>query len=138
MRAAAHRRWSWAAAFAASLLLAHTAAGADINWAEVEKQATDFLRAYIQINTSNPPGNEIAAARFLADRFRQAGIDAEVFESEPGRGSVLARVKGNGGVASDRSAQPPRCGACEKSRRLGRAPVFRRGTRQLRLRPRCH
>jgi acetylornithine deacetylase/succinyl-diaminopimelate desuccinylase-like protein len=98
MGPATPKRWSWAATFAAGLLLAHAAAAADINWAEVEKQATDFLRAYIQIDTSNPPGNEIAAARFLADRFRQAGIAAEVFESEPGRGSVLARVKGTGAL----------------------------------------
>ena len=89
-----HRRRSWAATLAAGLLLARTTAAADINWAEVEKQATDLLSAYVQIDTSNPPGNEVAAARFLAGRFRQAGIDAEVFESEPGRGSVLARVKG--------------------------------------------
>ena len=73
------------------------AAAADIDWTDVEKQATDFLSAYIQINTTNPPGNETGAAQFLAGRFRQAGIDAEVFESEPGRGSVLARLKGTGG-----------------------------------------
>jgi acetylornithine deacetylase/succinyl-diaminopimelate desuccinylase-like protein len=85
-----------AATLAAGLWLAHAAVAADINWAEAEQQATDLLRAYIQIDTSNPPGNEIAAARFLARRFRQAGIDTEVFESEPGRGSVLARVKGTG------------------------------------------
>src|SRR5262249_26319768 len=66
---------------------------ADIDWSEVEKQATEFLSSYIQIDTSNPPGNETAAARFLAEHFHQAGIDAEVFESAPGRGSVLARLQ---------------------------------------------
>ncbi|MGD0947458.1 MAG: M20/M25/M40 family metallo-hydrolase [Candidatus Binatia bacterium] len=98
MRAVAHRPWSWAAAVAAALLLARAATAADINWADVEKEAADFLRAYIQIDTSNPPGNEIAAARFLAGRLRRADIGTEVFESEPGRGSVLARVKGSGGL----------------------------------------
>ncbi|MFI5367062.1 MAG: M20/M25/M40 family metallo-hydrolase [Candidatus Binatia bacterium] len=77
--------------------LVHAAAAADINWAEVEKQATEFLSTYVQINTTNPPGNETAAAQFLADRFHQGGIDAEIFESQPGRGSVLARLKGAGG-----------------------------------------
>jgi acetylornithine deacetylase/succinyl-diaminopimelate desuccinylase-like protein len=98
MRAAGQRPWSWAATLAAAVLLARAAAAADIDWADVEKEATDFLRAYIKIDTSNPPGNEIEAARFLAGRFRRARIDAEVFESEPGRGSVLARVKGTGGL----------------------------------------
>jgi acetylornithine deacetylase/succinyl-diaminopimelate desuccinylase-like protein len=70
---------------------------AEIDWTAVERQATEFLSAYVQIDTTNPPGNEITAAQFLADHFRQAGIDAETFESAPGRGSVLARLKGSGG-----------------------------------------
>jgi acetylornithine deacetylase/succinyl-diaminopimelate desuccinylase-like protein len=71
---------------------------ADIDWNDVERQAAAFLSAYIQIDTSNPPGNETAAAHFLAARFRNAGIDAEVYEAQPGRGSVLARLKGSGGA----------------------------------------
>jgi acetylornithine deacetylase/succinyl-diaminopimelate desuccinylase-like protein len=78
--------------------ICHSVHAADIDWSDVEKQATEFLSAYIQIDTSNPPGNETAAAQFLAERFRQAGIDAEIFESVPGRGSVLARLKGSGGA----------------------------------------
>jgi acetylornithine deacetylase/succinyl-diaminopimelate desuccinylase-like protein len=73
------------------------AVAAEIDWTAVERQATELLSASIRINTTNPPGNETAAARFLAERFKRAGIDAQVFESEPGRGSVLARLKGTGG-----------------------------------------
>ena len=95
-------RWMSCARIAGAVLLlsclATSAGAADIDWAEVESQATEFLSAYIQIDTSNPPGNETAAARFLADRFRQAGIETDVFESAPGRGSVLARMKGTGGL----------------------------------------
>jgi acetylornithine deacetylase/succinyl-diaminopimelate desuccinylase-like protein len=74
------------------------ARAAEIDWADVEKQATEFLSAYIQIDTSNPPGNESAATRFLADRFHAAGIEAQQFEAAPGRGSVLARLRGAGGA----------------------------------------
>ena len=92
------RRARTAAIAAAALLgAAACARAADIDWAGVERQATDFLSTYIQIDTTNPPGNESAAAQFLADRFRQAGIEAETFESAPGRGSVLARLKVSGG-----------------------------------------
>jgi acetylornithine deacetylase/succinyl-diaminopimelate desuccinylase-like protein len=94
------RRAAGTAAAATLAVLLASAAGAraaDIDWAEVERQATDFLSAYIQINTTNPPGNETAAAQFLADHFRKAGLDAETFEAAPGRGSVLARLKGSGG-----------------------------------------
>ncbi|MFQ5665793.1 MAG: M20/M25/M40 family metallo-hydrolase [Candidatus Binatia bacterium] len=82
----------------ALLGLAARTAAADINWADVEQQATAFLSSYIRLDTTNPPGNETTAARFLAGRFRQAGIAAEVFEPQPGRGSVLARLKGTGGA----------------------------------------
>lgn len=64
--------------------------------APLADEAAQFLSQYIRIDTSNPPGNEINAARFLAERFRAAGLEAEVFESEPGRGSVLARLRGTG------------------------------------------
>jgi acetylornithine deacetylase/succinyl-diaminopimelate desuccinylase-like protein len=95
MRWRAGRFWYGAIA----LLFLSTAARAtatDINWAEVEHQATEWLRAYIRIDTTNPPGHETAAARFLAEHFRQAGIEAQTFEAAPGRGSILARVAGSG------------------------------------------
>jgi acetylornithine deacetylase/succinyl-diaminopimelate desuccinylase-like protein len=79
-----------------AVAIATRATAADIDWPTVEKQATELLSAYIQIDTSNPPGKETAAARFLAAKFQQEGIETEVFESEPGRGSVLARLRGSG------------------------------------------
>lgn len=89
--------WRIRAALAtALLLLALPARAVDFDWDAVEREATDLLGAYLKIDTSNPPGNETAAARFLADRFRAAGIEAEVFEAAPGRGSVLARLPGTG------------------------------------------
>lgn len=94
------RRGGTYAIAAGLIILASAARGraADIDWAAVEHEATEFLATYVQIDTTNPPGNETAAAQFLAGRFRQAGIDAEVFESAPGRGSVLARLPGTGGA----------------------------------------
>ena len=36
-----------------------------IDWRAVHAEALDILQRYIQIDTSNPPGNEAPAARFL-------------------------------------------------------------------------
>jgi len=97
--ASAARRRSIAVAvvaLAAICGIAVRAQAADIDWAAVEREATAFLQTYIRIDTANPPGNETAAAKFLAARFRQAGIAAKIFESAPGRGSVLARLRGRG------------------------------------------
>lgn len=73
---------------------AHAADSADN--AAIANEAASFLSEYIRIDTTNPPGNEIAAARFLSERFAKEKIDATVFESQAGRGSVLARLKGTG------------------------------------------
>ena len=53
-----------------------------------------LLQQYVRIDTSNPPGNETAGARFLAGLLAKNGIRAEVIEPAPGRGSVYARIKG--------------------------------------------
>ncbi len=53
-----------------------------------------MLQEYLRIDTTNPPGNEIAGARFLARLLREQGIEAEIIESAPGRGNVYARLRG--------------------------------------------
>ncbi len=67
-----------------------------VDWAAVGQEAAAFLAEYIRIDTTNPPGNEVAAAEFLAARFRAEGVEARVFQSEEGRGAVLARLRGTG------------------------------------------
>jgi acetylornithine deacetylase/succinyl-diaminopimelate desuccinylase-like protein len=54
----------------------------------------ELLRDYLRIDTSNPPGNEIEGARFLAAELARRGVEAEIVESEPGRASVYARIRG--------------------------------------------
>jgi acetylornithine deacetylase/succinyl-diaminopimelate desuccinylase-like protein len=54
------------------------------------------LRALIRLATVNPPGNEIVAARLLADVLSEAGYRPETLEPFPGRGSVVARLRGDG------------------------------------------
>jgi acetylornithine deacetylase/succinyl-diaminopimelate desuccinylase-like protein len=54
------------------------------------------LRDYLRIDTSNPPGNEAAAAAFLKTILDREGIPAEIVEVAPGRADLVARLKGNG------------------------------------------
>lgn len=53
-----------------------------------------LLQRYVRVNTSNPPGNELAGARFLAAELERNGIHAEIIEPAPGRASVYARLIG--------------------------------------------
>lgn len=61
---------------------------------ENEEEFFDLFKQYVQIDTSNPPGNEVLAARFFADIFDREGIDYELVESAPGRANVRAVIKG--------------------------------------------
>ena len=54
------------------------------------------LQAYVQIDTSNPPGNEKAGALYLKRLLDEAGIASEIHEASPGRASLYARLKGSG------------------------------------------
>ena len=54
----------------------------------------ELLRQYVRIDTSNPPGNELPAAQWLAQLLESGGVHAEIIESAPRRASVYARIKG--------------------------------------------
>jgi len=69
----------------------------------------EHLRSLIRIPSVNPPdggpdvaagrdprGAEAAAARYCADVLDGAGIEAEVIELTPGRGSCVARMRASG------------------------------------------
>lgn len=55
-----------------------------------------LLAELIAADTSNPPGNETAAAQVAARWLREAGIESELIEPSPGRGNLLVRLKGTG------------------------------------------
>jgi acetylornithine deacetylase/succinyl-diaminopimelate desuccinylase-like protein len=58
----------------------------------IETEAIGWLQDLIRINTSNPPGNELVAAKYLASILDREGIHSEIFESTPGRGFLVARL----------------------------------------------
>ena len=58
--------------------------------------AITHLQNLLRLNTTNPPGNEILAANYLAGALQQAGYKPIVIESAPGRGNVIARYQGDG------------------------------------------
>jgi acetylornithine deacetylase/succinyl-diaminopimelate desuccinylase-like protein len=71
-------------------------------------ECVSHLRELIRIPSVNPPGveagaagrdsrgGESAAARYCAEVLSSAGIEAEVIESAPGRGSCVARLPASG------------------------------------------
>ena len=66
------------------------------DFAAVREEAVRILSGFIQVDTSNPPGNETKGAEYLRSILDREGIPSEIFELEPGRGNIVARLKGNG------------------------------------------
>src|SRR6184192_2000181 len=59
----------------------------------VRREALVWLADLIKINTSNPPGNEQLAARYVAGVLQKEGIKPEILDLAPGRSAVVARLR---------------------------------------------
>jgi acetylornithine deacetylase/succinyl-diaminopimelate desuccinylase-like protein len=73
------------------------------------ESAVEFLRKYIAIDTTNPPGNEEPAAEFLASALETRSVSYRIFKTEEGRPNLVARLK----------AEAPGHGKNRKSTRAG-------------------
>ena len=67
-----------------------------VDWGSVTREATRLLSRYLQIDTTNPPGNEALAAAYLAELLRERGLEPTLYEPAPGRANLVARVRGTG------------------------------------------
>ena len=67
-----------------------------IDWPALHREALDIFVRYLQIDTSNPPGNEKPAARFLGALLEAEGIETEYIETAPNREVMVARLHGDG------------------------------------------
>ena len=59
----------------------------------ISKEAEIWLADLIKINTTNPPGNEQATAKYVAGVLEKEGITSEILEIAPGRSAVVARLR---------------------------------------------
>jgi len=67
-----------------------------MDWDHLLDEATHHLQEYLRIDTVNPPGNEIEGVKFFKKVFDAETIPCQIFEPSPGRGNLLATLKGNG------------------------------------------
>ncbi|MFN2271168.1 MAG: M20/M25/M40 family metallo-hydrolase [Anaerolineae bacterium] len=66
-------------------------------WTAIRDDAAETLSRYVQFDTTNPPGNEMEAAQWVAGQLRGRKItdDITIHEPAPGRGLVIGRIEGN-------------------------------------------
>jgi acetylornithine deacetylase/succinyl-diaminopimelate desuccinylase-like protein len=98
----------------------------------------EILSDLIKIQSVNPPGGEIAVAKYLKDLFDRHHIANEIIEPEPGRASFIANL-GEGEKtllflshtdvvpASDDWDFPPFCGEIRDGFVLGRGAIDCKG-----------
>ncbi len=61
--------------------------------AKISDEALEWLEGLIRVNTTNPPGNEKAAAQYLAGILEKEGIPSEILDTAPGRAVIVARLQ---------------------------------------------
>jgi acetylornithine deacetylase/succinyl-diaminopimelate desuccinylase-like protein len=70
-----------------------------VDWPAIARESQTVLGDYLRVNTTNPPGNELLAARFLKQILDREGIEAQILDTiELGsnRANLYARLRGNG------------------------------------------
>jgi acetylornithine deacetylase/succinyl-diaminopimelate desuccinylase-like protein len=64
--------------------------------ADLSEHSRRLCHTLLRIDTTNPPGNERAAAEILAEELSAAGLQPEILEAAPLRSNVVARLRGTG------------------------------------------
>ena len=62
----------------------------------LDTEVTDLLSRLIQVDTSNPPGNETAAAELLREYLEANGARCDSYARVPERANLVARIPGRG------------------------------------------
>ena len=67
-----------------------------VDWDAVREEAVTHLAQLIRLNTTNPPGNETLAVRYLEAVLDAEGIASTVYALDPDRANLVVRIRGNG------------------------------------------
>ena len=82
------------------LLLAFSVVNAQqrylVDWETIGEETLNHLSELIQIDSTNPPGNETLVANYLEAVLESENIDVEMYALDPERANLVARIRGNG------------------------------------------
>ena len=68
----------------------------EATWEAAHDDVVRTLRELIALPTINPPGNETLVATYLQRSLASVGVATRIVEPTPGRGSLIARLRGDG------------------------------------------
>jgi len=79
-----------------SLLIGICAFAQSPDWATVNSETLKHYTAVVQMDTTDPPGNEIKVVEYVKRVLEAEGIPVTLSAHEPNRPNLIARLKGNG------------------------------------------
>jgi acetylornithine deacetylase/succinyl-diaminopimelate desuccinylase-like protein len=77
-------------------LLALPAGAQAPDWSKINDEAMRHFQALVQIDSSDPPGNETHVAEYVKKTLEADGIPVMLVSKDPARADIIARLKGNG------------------------------------------
>src|SRR5580658_10353283 len=66
------------------------------DWSKINDEAMRHFQALVQIDSSDPPGNETRVAAYVKKTLEADGIQVMMVAQDPARANIIARLKGNG------------------------------------------
>ncbi len=83
--------------FVFALLVSVAPVGAQTpDWSKINDEAMRHFQALVQIDSSDPPGNETKVAEYVKKTLEAEGIPVMMVAKDPARANIIARLKGNG------------------------------------------
>ncbi len=82
--------------FAVVLVLSSLALAQTPDWQKVNEETLRHFSALVQLDTTNPPGNETRAVEYVKKVLESEGIPVIIAAKDPARANLIARLKGNG------------------------------------------
>lgn len=76
--------------------IAFAASAAEPDWPAAKDEALGVLADLVRLETAQPEGAEILAARYIAEKLEAEGIEYQIVGPTPERASIVARIEGNG------------------------------------------
>src|ERR1043166_915920 len=66
------------------------------DWPKINAEALKHYTAVVQIDSTDPPGNETKVVDYVKKVLDAEGIPNKISAKEPNRANIIARLKGNG------------------------------------------
>jgi acetylornithine deacetylase/succinyl-diaminopimelate desuccinylase-like protein len=79
-----------------AVLLPVSAFGQAPDWPKINDEAMKHFQALVQIDSTDPPGNETKVIEYVKKVLDAEGIPSVIVAKDPARANLIARLKGNG------------------------------------------